>query len=58
MDEKEILENWCGHRDALPREFVEIDAESLGRQSKCWAQENREGLPIKFEEHCEGLPRN
>ena len=29
-NEKENLETWCGHRDALPREFVNFDAGSPG----------------------------
>ena len=48
-DEKDNLDNWCGHRDALLREIVKFDAGSPGRQSKHWAQEHRERLPRKCE---------
>ena len=34
---KKFWKNWCGHRDALLRDFGKIDAGSLGLESKCWA---------------------
>ena len=38
-DEKEKLENRCGHRDTLPRELRKF--RELRHPSKCWAQERR-----------------
>ena len=56
-DEKENLENWCGHRDALPREKFKFDAKSPNRQSKYWAREHRDGLLKTLEGHLENTMR-
>ena len=35
----------------------DLDAGHSGRQSKCWTQEHRDGLPRKSQEHRDGLLR-
>ena len=45
-DYKRLLRKLEEHRDALPREFVKLNAKSPGRQSKCWEQEHRDGLIV------------
>ena len=44
--------------EAFPRGRESSDTGSLGRQSKCWTQEDRDGLPRKLQqEDHDGLPR-
>ena len=49
-------EKWHKNVETDCRENVEIDAESPGRQSKCWAQERRDGA-TRVEEHHDGTTK-